>query len=126
MYVEIIPPKGFFEKTRYKLLEDEYVGSHAVPQGFITDGATAPRFAWCLFPPTGRYFTAAVVHDYLLSLEDYTSSKHRWEVANKAFKEALLHLGVNKPTIFTLHTAVLLYSKYKLLKEKFYGLITKY
>lgn len=36
-----------------------------VPANFITDFASVPRGLWNLFPPTGGYGKAAVVHDYL-------------------------------------------------------------
>jgi len=36
-----------------------------VPAGFQTDFATIPKAFWSIFPPTGKYTKAAVVHDYL-------------------------------------------------------------
>lgn len=40
-----------------------------VPFGFITDGASTPRFLWGLCPPmSGRTAEAAVLHDWLYSL----------------------------------------------------------
>ncbi len=36
-----------------------------VPAGFVTDGASVPRFGWVAIPPVGRYFPAALVHDWL-------------------------------------------------------------
>lgn len=36
-----------------------------VPVGFETDFASVPRPLWPLFPPTGRYTRAAVLHDWL-------------------------------------------------------------
>lgn len=36
-----------------------------VPQGFLTDGASVPRFLWWIFPPWGAYGQAAVTHDFL-------------------------------------------------------------
>lgn len=38
-----------------------------VPAGFITDGATVPQVFWWLFPMTGSYLRAAVIHDFLLT-----------------------------------------------------------
>lgn len=37
----------------------------AVPQGFTTDLASIPRFAWSLLPPDGPWLKAAVIHDFL-------------------------------------------------------------
>ena len=36
-----------------------------VPRGFVTDLASLPRVFWSIFPPTGPYTWAAIVHDYL-------------------------------------------------------------
>jgi len=36
-----------------------------VPAGFRTDFASVPRGAWNIFPPTGKYAPAAVLHDWL-------------------------------------------------------------
>ena len=36
-----------------------------VPTGFITDGATIPRWLWWLLPPIGEYSQATTLHDYL-------------------------------------------------------------
>ena len=36
-----------------------------VPAGFDTDLASVPRLFWRIFPPSGVYNKAAVVHDWL-------------------------------------------------------------
>lgn len=36
-----------------------------VPLGYLTDGASVPRFLWGLIPPWGEYGQAAALHDYL-------------------------------------------------------------
>lgn len=36
-----------------------------VAAGFETDFASIPRMFWRVFPPSGRYMRASVVHDYL-------------------------------------------------------------
>lgn len=43
-------------------IEDTWV---YVPEGYLTDGATTPKFLWWLLPPWGEYGQAAVVHDIL-------------------------------------------------------------
>ena len=37
---------------------------YEIPAGFITDGASVPRFLWWLFKPTGILLLPAIVHDY--------------------------------------------------------------
>lgn len=41
--------------------------SLAVPAGYVTDFASIPRLLWTLFPQSGRWDKAAVVHDYLIT-----------------------------------------------------------
>lgn len=36
-----------------------------LPEGFVTDFASVPRFFWRVLPPWGRYLRAAVCHDFL-------------------------------------------------------------
>lgn len=43
---------------------NEYVD---VESGFLTDGATIPRFLWWLLPPIGEYSQACTLHDKLCS-----------------------------------------------------------
>lgn len=42
-----------------------------VPQGFETDGVSAPQVSWSLIglPPDGYYRDAGIVHDYLYSVK---------------------------------------------------------
>jgi hypothetical protein len=41
-----------------------------VPPGYITDGASIPRYLWVFLPSWGKYSRAAVVHDFLCTLLD--------------------------------------------------------
>ena len=47
------------------------------PQGFRTDLASVPRFAWSIFPPTGDHEPAAVIHDYLYTYRPVTKATHK-------------------------------------------------
>lgn len=42
-------------------------GDWGVPPGFVTDFASVPRLLWTLFPQSGRWDAAAVVHDCLIT-----------------------------------------------------------
>lgn len=86
--VEILLPKGFFELVKYRLLQSIDLCGFNVPIGFVTDGASVPRIFWMLFPPVGRYFLAAALHDWLLV------NNHPWMKANKIFLQALKEQGV--------------------------------
>lgn len=60
-----------------------------VPAGFITDFASVPRGLWNLFPPTGPWCEAAVLHDYL-----YGSRECSRFLADALFREAMAKLQV--------------------------------
>lgn len=60
-----------------------------VPTGFITDGASIPFFLRWAFSATGKYFGAAIVHDWCIAeLED-------WGKANKEFNNEMKALNVS-------------------------------
>ena len=45
--------------------EGEVIANIRVPRGFVTDLASTPRRFWALYPPFGKYLSAAILHDYL-------------------------------------------------------------
>lgn len=54
---------------------------YTVPEGFVTDGASIPRFLWGIIGhPLGLYASAAVLHDYL----------YRTAIVDKARADSLL------------------------------------
>lgn len=65
---------NFIKANTFQLTKDfEYhVGSFPsrdiiiVPKGFVTDLASSPRLLWSIFPPTGSYGKASIIHDFLL------------------------------------------------------------
>ncbi|WP_331254809.1 DUF1353 domain-containing protein [Methylobacterium currus] len=46
-----------------------------IPKGFVTDLASVPRLLWSIFPKTGRYAYAAIVHDYVYWVQDRTRAE---------------------------------------------------
>lgn len=89
--VGIILPSSFWERTKYRFLETLKIKGIVVPEGFITDGASVPRFLWWLFPPVGRYFITAAYHDRLVR-EGWVSRAN----ADKRFYVAMKKLGIWK------------------------------
>ena len=94
-----------------------------IESGFKTDFATIPKSLWSIFPPTGKYIKAAVIHDYLTDnkgkivyykSEDisnincvYTElSKKR---VDEIFKEAMGVLGVSSVVKFIVWKTVSLF-----------------
>lgn len=65
-----------------------------VPKGFLTDGASIPRFLWrlCGHPMTTKRFPIAVVHDYLYS---EPGGRTRAEV-DELYRDGLVELGLPK------------------------------
>lgn len=69
------------------------LGGHTVPDGYVSDFASVPRpFRW-LFPKSGLYNQAAVLHDYF-----YTNlyTKYTKAYADQCFFEAMAALNVPK------------------------------
>ena len=89
--VEFIPAKHWYHRAKWKLLEDYTSNNGKVnaPAGFITDGASIPFFARRWFSPTGRYFGAAIVHDYVLV------SEGNWKKANEEFDKEMRALAID-------------------------------
>lgn len=89
--VEFIAPTRWWKRAKWKLLESytSNNGKVTVPAGFVTDGASIPFvFRW-LFSPTGKYFGAAIIHDYLLV------SQQGWNRANAEFEFEMKFLCVS-------------------------------
>ena len=75
-----------------------------VPKGFVTDFASIPRIFWSIIPPTGRYTKAAVLHDFLYSIDsnyglrrkqcDLIFLKAMKILKVKKWKRIIMYLGV--------------------------------
>lgn len=72
-----------------------------IPAGFITDFASVPRVFWRLFPPTGTYSPAAVIHDWLYVTNGMTRGE-----ADGIFRSVMEELGVGWFTRQAMHLAV--------------------
>jgi hypothetical protein len=63
--VALIPGKNL----KFRLLRDLCftIGGErvCVPEGFVSDGASVPRWFWRMLPPFGLYLRAAILHDWL-------------------------------------------------------------
>lgn len=69
-----------------------------VPQGFVTDGASIPRFFWRAVdtPFSPDIITAAIAHDYLFSKDSDKLLQWDFASANKLFWEMLMSHGNGK------------------------------
>jgi hypothetical protein len=61
-----------------------------IPEGFVTDFASIPRFLWFMVPPFGRHAPAAVIHDYLYASGQPGARRY----ADFLFREAMKESGV--------------------------------
>jgi len=92
---------------KFKVIKSFKFKDVEVPFGFKTDGASVPRFFWCLFPPNRTdYLPCAIIHDYLCDKGEYKK-------ADKCFKECLEELGVDKISGSLMYLAVRIYHKLK-------------
>jgi hypothetical protein len=89
---------------RFRFLSEEH-GLITVPKNFITDGASIPRIFWPIMSPSGEYFEAAIIHDFLYSLcgNKYQLTRKQ---ADDIFNEGMKELGVKPRTRLTIYWAV--------------------
>ena len=97
---ELITKERFFKKKKRKLVQDyvyEVNGYRiTVPKGFITDGASVPNILKPIYNPYGKYFPAAVVHDYLYSRINDTGINRT--LADKIFNFIMKELKIDRST----------------------------
>jgi len=105
--IEPVPFLPFAEGRRFVLTEPMTyrpggAGSEVViPAGFVTDFASTPQPVWSLYPPTGRYMLAAVVHDYLYWVKPCSR-----EQADLVFRQAMQDSGVAAGDLWIIYNAV--------------------
>lgn len=91
------------DRARMRLLDDFHYRDpqgdrHTTEKGYLTDGASIPRFFWSLVgQPYGIYLRAAIIHDKLCDLADESATvkerHHRRERADLTFYFACLCCG---------------------------------
>ena len=109
--VEFIDGKTWMvdEPFLYQVNEDEIV---SIPVGFLTDFASIPRGLWNIFPPTGKYAPAAVVHDWLyqkrtvVNVETSESRFVKRGEADHILRQAMEPLGVGRAARWTIYMGI--------------------
>ena len=83
---------GRWQLTKPLIYETLLGNTVTVPEGFISDGASIPRFFWGLIgsPWSEKYGRAAVLHDFLCLQPNYPRKQ-----ADMIFLEAMQELGVS-------------------------------
>lgn len=86
-----------------------------VYKGFVTDGATVPRWLWWLIPPWGAYGNAVIVHDYLCTHKHIVKDGALLKVSDveidDILKESLKIGGVKAWQQKVIYSGVVLYRK---------------
>lgn len=82
------------------LLNDVTWRGITVPAGFMSDGATVPRFLWWFLPPWGdRATVAALIHDFAcdsLKAGAPVPGGETRERCDGLFRAAVIELGVSR------------------------------
>lgn len=83
----------------YPLVYDDKVkdgGSRwTVPAGFVTDLASIPQFMQNVIPKTGKYNSAAVLHDYLYTFQPDKPVPMTRDLADNVLRRAMESCKVN-------------------------------
>ena len=131
MNLQLIKPSEWWQPARFKTMNDKCIQGIIIPSGFITDGASVPRwlpvvgcvlliaghwlpiffvpaFAFILaltfFSRFGKSFDAALLHDFLLQ-----QNPQRWRYANRMFLRQLKADGIRPWRAYTMFLAVSVY-----------------
>lgn len=106
--VELLIPDTVFGKAKIRLTRDHEVRGVTIPAGYVTDGATSPRFLWAIFPPVSAYWEATLLHDWMLH------AGHDRKYADHQFAKTMKELGIH-----VVFRAVMFYS------VRIYGIMVK-
>jgi len=96
-----IPAHHWHQRTQWEVVVPVTLLRFEIPMGFVTDGASVPRVMWWLFPPSGRYMAAALLHDYLLQSGLVTRAQ-----ADHLFLEVMVRMDVATWRRVTMFAAV--------------------
>lgn len=87
------------------IFESKFGTVYTVPKGFTTDLASIPRFLWPVFPPFGKYDSAAILHDWFC--------EHNWISrydGDRLFLEAMSVSNVPRWKRYLIYWAVRAYA----------------
>ncbi len=79
---------------------------YVVPLGFITDLASVPRSLWAIFPPSGIYTEASVIHDHMYSTRNVPR-----KIADKTYLHNLKMCGVGYVRRNLMYNALRLFAR---------------
>jgi hypothetical protein len=91
----------------FSYTDQEFNQKINIPSGFITDGASSPRFVIPVVSQWGKHGRASVIHDWL-----YRYKPVDRKTADKMFVNAMKLDGVVKWKIFLIHFALQMFGKF--------------
>ena len=106
--VKFIPAMKWWKRPTWEL-QVSYTSFNkkvTAPTGFVTDGASIPLLLRIIFSPTGKYFGAAIVHDYIIVHEGnypkaYTEMGDEMDALGiKPWRKFFLLTGIKSWNIF--------------------------
>ena len=98
----------YLDGKQWKVVEPFKAYSHvlsqwiSVPEGFITDFNSVPRFFWRLIPPT-ECGEAGLLHDYLYRFAENKGKSVTREQADLVHREFLIWKGAPAWKVFTMY-----------------------
>jgi hypothetical protein len=100
----------------YRVREDsEYTEiGVTIPEGFITDFASIPRFFWNILPPHGQAMAPSVLHDYFYTVHPFSykmNAEEERKYADELFYKMLLAQGIKKWQAKIMYKAVRWFGK---------------
>lgn len=113
---------------KWRLVEDWHTdckgvlpGKITVPKGYVTDGASIPRFLWrlCGSPMDLPRVYAAIVHDWLYEyphrvtvVNGGSSTTRTWdrEESDKTYRDYQIALGISKIKAYTEYCALRMFA----------------
>ena len=81
-------------------IDDDFPGI-VVPKGFLTNGASVPKYIRGIISPTGNLFRAAVVHDYLYATHQLSRRK-----SDRVFKKIVYDDTQNRLLAYTSYLGI--------------------
>jgi len=83
--------------NRVMLWEDYKVDWLVIPEGYMSDGASVPRWLWSIVPPfKPKYMPAVLAHDYLCDKELYTYADELFEKILLDIEDSVVTRGMIK------------------------------
>jgi hypothetical protein len=95
-------------KLAHKFRAVTSLGIIDVPEGFITDLASTPRFLWAAASPSDEFLPAAIPHDWCYSPFNHAITRRQ---ADDLMLELMFNLGIPWPRRHAVHSAVRLFGR---------------